>query len=115
MKKALLAIKSQVEDTVRQTNQMLSLARADTVELAREPCDLVALAQEVTRAAWPVARLKQIDLGFEPLGGAQAEVNAHPGLLKEALANLLHNALHHTSSDPSAPGLTVTLHWPLVM
>jgi len=96
MHKALLAIKLQVEDTVRQTNQMLSLARADTVELACEPCDLVALAQEVTRAAWPVARLKQIDLGFEPLGGAQAEVSAHAGLLKEALANLLHNALHHT-------------------
>ena len=196
MHKALLAIKLQVEDTVRQTNQMLSLARADTVELACEPCDLVALAQEVTRAAWPVARLKQIDLGFEPLGGAQAEVSAHAGLLKEALANLLHNALHHTpvgakvtvqagveplhatsgggqqavlrvidsgpgmtpadqrragerffrgasqasgsglglaiakaivqrhggaltlkntSSDPVAPGLTVTLHWPLVM
>lgn len=96
MKKALTAIKLQVEETVRQTNQMLALARADTVEWHMESCDLVALAQEVTRAAWPVARLKQIDLGFEPLGGAQAQVNAHAGLLKEALANLLHNALHHT-------------------
>ena len=96
MQKALVAIKLQVEETVRQTNQMLSLARADTIELDWEPCDLVSLAQEVTRAAWPVARLKQIDLGFEPLGEAHAEVSAHAGLLKEALANLLHNALHHT-------------------
>jgi two-component system sensor histidine kinase TctE len=96
MRKALAAIKLQVEETVRQTNQMLSLARADTVEWHMETCDLVAMAQEITRAAWSVARLKQIDLGFEPLGGAQAEVNAHAGLLKEALTNLLHNALHHT-------------------
>jgi len=96
MHQALLAIKTQIEETVRQTNQMLSLARADTVEWHMAPCDLVALAQEVTRAAWPTARQKQIDLGFEPLGDAPTEVNAHAGLLKEALVNVLHNALHHT-------------------
>ncbi len=96
MRQALLAIKLQVEETVRQTNQMLSLARADTVDLAWEPCDLVALAQEVTRAAWPLARLKQIDLGFEVLGEPQVKVSAHTGLIKETLTNLLHNALHHT-------------------
>lgn len=94
MKQALVAIKIQVEETVRQTNQMLSMARADTLDWRMEPCDLVALAQEVTRAAWPAARAKQIDLGFEPLG--EGLVNAHAGLLKEALSNLLHNALHHT-------------------
>ncbi|MCM2340592.1 sensor histidine kinase [Rhodoferax sp.] len=104
MKQALVAIKLQVEETVRQTNQMLSLARADTIEWRMETCDLVALAQEVTRAAWPQARQKQIDLGFEPLGGAQAELNAHAGLLKEALANVLHNALHHT---PTGAKVTV--------
>ncbi len=104
MHKALLAIKLQVEETVRQTNQMLSLARADTVDLVREPCDLVALAQEVTRAAWPLARLKHIDLGFETVGEALMPVNAHAGLLKEALTNLLHNALHHT-----LPGAKVTV------
>jgi two-component system sensor histidine kinase TctE len=75
---------------------MLSLARADTIEWQMEPCDLVARAQEVTRAVWPAARQKQIDLGFEPLNDAPAEVNAHAGLLKEALVNVLHNALHHT-------------------
>ncbi|MFZ2394136.1 sensor histidine kinase, partial [Rhodoferax sp.] len=95
-KQALLAIKLQVEETVRQTNQMLSLARADTIGWHMEPCDLEALAQEVTRAAWPAARQKQIDLGFEPLNESHAEVNAHAGLLKEALVNVLHNALHHT-------------------
>ncbi|MCF8160659.1 MAG: sensor histidine kinase [Polaromonas sp.] len=96
MKQALVAIKLQVEETVRQTNQMLSLARADTTEWRMAPCNLVALAQEVTRAAWPAARQKQIDLGFEPLGDARTEVNAHAGLLQEALVNVLHNALHHT-------------------
>jgi len=94
MQQALIAIKLQVEDTVRQTNQMLSLARADALEWHMEPCDLVALAQDVTRGAWPAARARQIDLGFEPLG--EGLVLAHAGLLKEVLANLLHNALHHT-------------------
>nr|WP_319564518.1 sensor histidine kinase N-terminal domain-containing protein [uncultured Rhodoferax sp.] len=94
MKQALGAIKTQVEETIRQTNQMLSLARADTLDWRMEPCDLLVLAQDITRAAWPAAREKQIDLGFEPLGAGL--VGAHPGLLKEALSNLLHNAIHHT-------------------
>ncbi|MDD2808603.1 sensor histidine kinase [Rhodoferax sp.] len=104
MKQALVAIKLQVDDTVRQTNQMLALARADTLEWHMEPCDLIALAQAVTRAAWPDARSRHIDLGFEPLGNLPAEVSTHAGLLKEALTNLLHNALHHTP-----PGSKVTV------
>ncbi len=94
MKQALVAIKLQVDDTIRQTNQMLALAHADASESNLQPCDLIALAQEVTRAAWPAARARQIDLGFEPLGMGTA--HADPSLLKEALGNLLHNALHHT-------------------
>jgi len=80
---------------------MLSLARADALERRIEPCDLVALAQDVTRAAWPTARARQIDLGFEPLDESQGEVwvMGHAALLKEALSNLLHNALHHTPLD----------------
>ena len=80
---------------------MLSLARADALERRIEPCDLVALAQDVTRAAWPTARARQIDLGFEPLDVSQGEVwvMGHAALLKEALSNLLHNALHHTPLD----------------
>jgi two-component system sensor histidine kinase TctE len=101
---ALQAIKTQVDDAIRQTNQMLALARADAMELRCEPIDLPALAERVTRRLWSLARQKGIDLGLEPLVGdsvdtevaktAQPEGDA--ALLEEALANLLHNALQHT-------------------
>jgi len=102
---ALQAIKTQVDDAIRQTNQMLALARADALELQVEPLDLHALAERVTRRLWPLARQQGIDLGLEPLGAAPAQARGHVALLEEALANLLHNALVHTP-----PGGQVTVH-----
>ena len=64
-RQALTAIKSQLDETVRQTNQMLTLARADSAEVAPEPVELNALAQEVTREWWAEARAGGIDLGLE--------------------------------------------------
>ncbi|MGQ0708930.1 MAG: sensor histidine kinase [Rhodoferax sp.] len=111
---ALQAIKAQVDDAIRQTNQMLALARADAMELQPEALDLLALAERVTRRLWPLARQHGIDLGLEPLGDAPEQAPArapgaaaaptrapaqawgHAALLEEALANLLHNALTHT-------------------
>lgn len=92
---ALRALKAQLDETIRQTNQMLTLARADSAELETAKLDLVAFAGEVARAWWPEAEQRGIDLGLD------AEVDtlvvpAHAGLLREALANLLHNALRYT-------------------
>lgn len=101
---ALQAIKTQVDDAIRQTNQMLALARADAMELQVEPLDLHALAERVTRRLWPLARQQGIDLGLEPLGAAPTQARGHGALLEEALANLLHNALLHTP-----PGGQVTV------
>lgn len=94
-RQALLAIKLQLDETVRQANQMLALARTDTVELALERVDVAALAREVTRAWWPEARAAGIDLGLEAASG-DVFVRAQPALLREALANLLHNAIRYT-------------------
>jgi two-component system sensor histidine kinase TctE len=94
-RQALTAIKSQLEETVRQTNQMLTLARADSVEIVPEPVELNALAQEVTRQWWTEARAGGIDLGLEVARDA-ADVLTQPALLKEALSNLLHNAIRYT-------------------
>ncbi|MCB1977878.1 MAG: sensor histidine kinase N-terminal domain-containing protein, partial [Burkholderiaceae bacterium] len=93
---ALQAIKTQVDDAIRQTNQMLALARADALEMQVEPLDLHALAERVTRRLWPLARQQGIDLGLEPLGAEPTQARGHGALLEEALANLLHNALVHT-------------------
>lgn len=94
-REALLAIKAQLDETVRQTNQMLALARVDSAEVVLETLDLGTLAESVTRSWWAEARAQGIDLGFEPANEALLLV-AHAGLLKEALANLLHNAVRYT-------------------
>ena len=95
LESALRALKAQLDETIRQTNQMLTLARADSAELETTALDLVAFAGEVARAWWPEAKQRGIDLGLD------AEVDrlvvpAHAGLLREALANLLHNAIRYT-------------------
>jgi two-component system sensor histidine kinase TctE len=94
-REALQALRSQLDETVRQTNQMLTLARADSAELPSEWVDATALAETVTRAAWPLARELGQDLGFEPASGP-AWVLAPAALLREALSNLVHNATRYT-------------------
>lgn len=93
-REALQALRHQLDETVRQTNQMLALARADSAELQSEAVDATALAEAVTRAAWPLARELGLDLGFEPPDGP-AWVQAQPALLREALFNLVHNATRY--------------------
>jgi len=95
-RQALGALKLQLDETVRQTNQMLALARADSVEMVRETLDLGHLAGEVTRSWWSEARGHDIDLGLDAAEGGMHLVRGHAGLLKEALGNLLHNAVRHT-------------------
>ncbi len=97
MQCALRAIKAQLDETVRQTNQMLALARADSAQLPNETVDLSALAEAATRENWAEARSRGIDLGLDA-PGEPCRVSAQPPLLKEALSNLLHNALRYTPS-----------------
>lgn len=92
---ALRAIKTQLDETVRQTNQMLALARTDSAELGSEPLDLRALAEQGTRAWWSEAQTRGIDLGLD-VPDQPVRVEVHAGLLKEVLSNLLHNALRYT-------------------
>lgn len=91
----LEAVQRQLAETVRQANQMLALARADSAGPAPETVDLAHLVGELTRAWWPEARTRAIDLGLEAPDHA-LQVQGHPGLLREAVANLLHNAIRYT-------------------
>mgnify|MGYP001210293707 CR=1 FL=1 len=90
----LQAVKEQLDEAVRQTNQMLALARADSAEIVRGPVDLVGFAADLARAWWPEARQHGIDLGLDAPEAAVV-VDAQAALLKEALANLVHNAIRH--------------------
>jgi two-component system sensor histidine kinase TctE len=73
-------------------NQLLSLARSGS-EVALEPLDLALLAQDVAREFSPRAITQQIDLGYE--GELHVYVAGHALLLKEALSNILDNAIRY--------------------
>lgn len=102
---ALAALKDQLDETVRQTNQMLALARADSAGIDLRPVDLPALGAALLRQCWREARERGIDLGLDSdETQAAVQVLGQPELLREALANLLHNALRHVP-----PGGRVTI------
>ncbi len=82
-------------------HQLLQLARSEA-SIAMQPVDLATLAREVARE-WAARALAQnIDLGYE--GDAQRLVQGQPLLLREALNNLIDNALHYAGQ-----GATVTV------
>ena len=91
---ALQAMRQQLDEATHQVNQMLALARADAAALDRQTVDLVALARDVARQWWPQARAAGIDLGLE-CDETTLAVQANAALLREALANLVHNALRY--------------------
>jgi two-component system, OmpR family, sensor histidine kinase TctE len=90
----LETILEQLDETIRQTNQMLSLARADSAPPQRQPFDAVALAEALVRHWWGPAREQGVDLGLDAPEHA-LPLSGEPDLLREAVANLLHNAIRH--------------------
>ena len=74
-------------------HQLLTLARTET-QARREPMDLAHLAREVAREWTPRALAARMDLGYE--GDEHLPLQADPLQLREALANLLDNALRYT-------------------
>jgi two-component system sensor histidine kinase TctE len=82
-------------------HQLLSLARNE-VEVKLQPLDVAALVRDVARDWTPKAVKNNIDLGFE--GADHLMVAGEPLLLREALNNLIDNALTY-----AGPGSEVTL------
>ncbi len=79
-------------------NQLLLLARSDhTVNLgnARRPVDLGEVAESMASAFLDRAIAKDIDLGFET---SPATILGVAWLLREALSNLIDNALRYTQA-----------------
>jgi two-component system sensor histidine kinase TctE len=89
---AVQALADELQRAVRSTNQLLSLARSETVELQRARFDARDLVESVARQFLPGARAKGLDLGLEadslPALGDEA-------LLREAVSNLVANAVAH--------------------
>lgn len=112
---ALREVQTAADRAVRLSNQLLSLARAEPgLSLERlgpvEHFDLAELAFE-TGAEWvPQALARRIDLGFEILpgptftGSTPAVVRGNRLLMREALSNLIDNAVKYV---PSGGRITV--------
>jgi len=110
MRAALLAMQDGLERAIRMTHQMLALARARDVALTQaslvsEQVDLGDVAESVVRTLLPAARAKQLDCGLERASGF-VFVRGSEWLLREALLNLLDNAIRYS---PSKGAVTVAV------
>ncbi|MNS51209.1 Sensor protein QseC [compost metagenome] len=99
-----------LDRAVRTTNQMLALARAKDASLGEsgftvESVDLVELADSVIRNLLPAARARQLDIGLEA-AQRPLPVNGTEWLLREAVTNLVDNAIRYASP---AGEVTVTV------
>ena len=84
--------------------QMLSLARSET-DTPLAALDLAALAREVAREWAPKALAQKVDLGYE--GVEHLQVMGEKLLLREAIANLIDNAVHYAGREAV---VTVRVH-----
>ncbi|WP_346730756.1 sensor histidine kinase [Ramlibacter paludis] len=90
VRSAVEAAREELARATRSTQQLLTLARSDTVQLRVGDLDLRELVQEVAVDLLPQARARQIDLGVE---AASQPATADRSLMREALANLVANAI----------------------
>ncbi|PUA98966.1 two-component system sensor histidine kinase TctE [Acidovorax sp. 107] len=111
----LQKVLSAAQRSAHLVHQLLQLARSES-NVEMQSIDLAALAREVARE-WAARALAQgMDLGYEGVDHLSAQ--GHPLLLREALNNLIDNALHY-----AGPGATVTVrvgheepgHWALLV
>jgi len=81
-------------------NQLLSLARSEpSAPLPQmQRIDLLALLQTVVAEWVPKALRAKIDLGWEHSGSPSAWVWAEPTLLREAISNLIDNAIQYAGA-----------------
>jgi two-component system sensor histidine kinase TctE len=97
----LKKVLSAAQRSAHLVHQLLQLARSES-SVAMQTIDLAALAREVARE-WAARAVAQgIDLGYE--GDEQLTLQGQPLLLREALNNLIDNALHYAGA-----GATVTV------
>ena len=96
---ALDALGAEIGRATRSAQQLLALGRSDTVAVEPADFDTAELLREVAVDLLPLARAKRIDLGID-LGIHAPSPELHAvgdrGLLREALSNLVANAITYT-------------------
>jgi two-component system, OmpR family, sensor histidine kinase TctE len=101
LQQRLLKVHTGAQRSAHLVHQLLSLARTEA-EVALRPVDVAALAREVAREWTPRALTAGVDLGYE--GADTLTVAGDKLLLREALNNLIDNALRYAGQ-----GANVTL------
>jgi two-component system sensor histidine kinase TctE len=90
LKERLTKVLSGAQRSAHLVHQLLSLARTEA-DVRLQTLDVAALAREVAREWTPRALAAGVDLGFE--GEDSLTVQGEKLLLREALSNLIDNAL----------------------
>jgi two-component system sensor histidine kinase TctE len=84
----------------RVVNQLLALAKADAAQSGKvrlQAIDLVELCQEVAGSCVDAALSRGVDIGLDA-AASRIFANAEPTLLREALRNLLDNAIQYAGN-----------------
>lgn len=98
IKQALAALRTEIVRATHTTNQLLTLARSDSTALNLQEFELAELVREVALRQMPRARAKSIDLGVQHTQASVLAVGDR-ALLREALLNLLANAVAYTAEQ----------------
>lgn len=98
---ALNKIAAGTARTAHLINQLLALARTEGAAANSLPfadADFGLIARDAVATAYPGARLKQIDLGFDAPDNAVI-VQGHADLLRELVSNIVDNAIRYTPEN----------------
>lgn len=104
LQERLEKVHSAVQRSAHLVNQLLSLARSEA-RVDMLPTDVAALAQSIAREWAPRAMAAGVDLGYE--GDEHLIHSANATLLREALNNLIDNALRYGKPQSGQAMLTV--------
>jgi two-component system, OmpR family, sensor histidine kinase TctE len=104
LQERLRKVNAGVQRSGHLVHQLLQLARSEA-DVPMQPLDAAQLARSIAQDSAPAAIVSGVDFGFEgPANGAALMIQGNAQLLREAITNLIDNAVRYAGR-----GATVTL------